>query len=260
MLTLPPAVPLVVVAAVNLAPLDVRELTTGELADVKPAPRTWTRIAGTTPKSAVTVLGDAGIVSVQVSGELGSGVQPAQPKKSDPDPGVARKLMDCPGATSYVQVDVHVAATDAMVVVIVPLPAPTALTVSGTVNVAVTVVSPVIVSGHEPEPEHPPLQPENTQPEAGLACSVNVVPLATDAKHVMPNCVVETQSTGRPVIWPSPSINTVTLGKTNPPNRVIGPVTMKVHGLVEQKGDSLMNQPSKRLELSGLEVIVTVAP
>ena len=63
-----------------------------------------------------------------------------------------------------------------------PLPVPALLTVSvynGIVNVAVTVVAAVSVTGHVPVPLHPPpLQPVNVDPAAAVAVSVTAVPLA----------------------------------------------------------------------------------
>jgi hypothetical protein len=51
------------------------------------------------------------------------------------------------------------------------------VTVGAAANVAVTVVAAFIVTVHVPLPVHPPLQPPNTMPLAGVAVSVTTAPL-----------------------------------------------------------------------------------
>jgi hypothetical protein len=52
---------------------------------------------------------------------------------------------------------------------------------------AATVTSLVVLTLQEPVPEQPPpLQPANTDPEAGTAVSVTVVPPENDREHVIP--------------------------------------------------------------------------
>ena len=67
------------------------------------------------------------------------------------------------------------------VLVTVPLPVPTFVTVSakvGTSNVALTVVAAVKVTMQEPGPvQPPPLQPVKVDPVAGVAVRVTAVPL-----------------------------------------------------------------------------------
>ena len=48
-------------------------------------------------------------------------------------------------------------------------------------NVAVTATSVFPVTVHGPVPEHPPLQPTNLEPAAGIALSVTIVPAANVA-------------------------------------------------------------------------------
>jgi len=65
--------------------------------------------------------------------------------------------------------------------VTVPLPLPTLVTVRGNcrVKVAVTVVSAATVTVHDPVPLHaPPLQPPKTEPAVAVAVRVTMVPLA----------------------------------------------------------------------------------
>ena len=59
-----------------------------------------------------------------------------------------------------------------------PAPVPACVTVSGklcSVKVAVTAVAAVMVTVHGPVPEHPPDQPVNVEPVAGVAVSVTAV-------------------------------------------------------------------------------------
>jgi len=51
------------------------------------------------------------------------------------------------------------------------------LKAGGPVNLAVTVVAPVIGSVQVPIPTQPPLQPAKTEPALGVAVSVTAVPL-----------------------------------------------------------------------------------
>ena len=63
--------------------------------------------------------------------------------------------------------------------VTVPLPALVTVRVKIGVKDAVTVVAAVRVSVHAPVPvQPPPLQPEKTEPTAGVAVSVTTAPLA----------------------------------------------------------------------------------
>ena len=54
-------------------------------------------------------------------------------------------------------------------------------------NVAVTVWSDLIVSVHPPKPEHAPLQPRNTEPEAGVPLKVAVAFFRKRIMHVEPH-------------------------------------------------------------------------
>jgi len=63
----------------------------------------------------------------------------------------------------------------------------TGLSVSGVVNVAVTVVPAVSVTTHEPLPlQPPPLQPAKVAPLAGVAVSVTVAPVAYGSVQSVP--------------------------------------------------------------------------
>lgn len=60
----------------------------------------------------------------------------------------------------------------------------------GKLNVAVTVSAAFIVTEHVPVPEHPaPLQPANTDPDAGAAVSVTFVPPVKLAEHPFPQVI-----------------------------------------------------------------------
>lgn len=61
---------------------------------------------------------------------------------------------------------------------------------AGKLNVAVTVSAAFIVTEHVPVPEHPaPLQPAKTDPDAGAAVSVTLVPPVKLAEHPLPQVI-----------------------------------------------------------------------
>jgi hypothetical protein len=54
------------------------------------------------------------------------------------------------------------------------------------VNCAVTLFAELIVTTHDPVPVQPPLQPEKSDPVAGVAANVTLLPEAKLALHVKP--------------------------------------------------------------------------
>ena len=74
----------------------------------------------------------------------------------------------------------------------VPMPAPAVVTLRTTVGVkvAVTAVAAVSVTVHVPVPgQLPPLQPLKTDPVAGVAVSVTIVPLTNLAVQIVPQSI-----------------------------------------------------------------------
>ena len=105
---------------------------------------------------------------------------PLQPEKVEPEAAVGVSVTEVP----WGKVALHIAPQliPAGLLMTEPLPVPERPTVSicGAVaveaNVAVTAVAALIVTTQEPVPRHAPLQPENVEPEAGVAVSVTAVP------------------------------------------------------------------------------------
>jgi hypothetical protein len=102
---------------------------------------------------------------------------PLQPLNTAPAAGVAVRPTAVPEVNEAVHVLPHAIPAGALVTV--PLALPILLTVSenlGT-NVAVTEVFALTVTTQVPVPAHAePLHPENTEPAAGVAVSVTLVP------------------------------------------------------------------------------------
>src|SRR5262245_66519682 len=74
-----------------------------------------------------------------------------------------------------------------------PVPLPDFVTVSmkaGKLNVAVTDVAALIVTVHIPVPaQPPPFQPVKSEPAAGVAVNVTVVPFVNPKAHVAPHVI-----------------------------------------------------------------------
>src|SRR5262245_14889602 len=74
-----------------------------------------------------------------------------------------------------------------------PAPLPDFVTVSmkaGKLNVAVTDVAALIVTVHIPVPaQPPPFQPVKSEPAAGVAVNVTVVPFVNPKAHVAPHVI-----------------------------------------------------------------------
>ena len=102
---------------------------------------------------------------------------PLQPANVEPGEGAALSVTFVPGAYLLEHVPGH--EIPAGLLLTLPEPDPPTATVSegSKSNVAVTLVSALIVTTHVPVPEQtPPLQPENVDRAAGLAVSVTFVP------------------------------------------------------------------------------------
>jgi hypothetical protein len=73
-----------------------------------------------------------------------------------------------------------------------PAPVPALVTVNVTgsrLKLAVTVDALLAVTVHEPVPEHPPLQPSNFEPDAGVAASVTTVPTEYGSEQSEPQLI-----------------------------------------------------------------------
>ena len=96
-------------------------------------------------------------------------------------------------------------------------------------NVAVTEALASTVTAHVPVPLHAPDQPENMEPELGVAVSVTAVPLANVPPHVVPQLIPEGLLVTFP--FPVPVLCTVSwkLGGTfgPQPQRMVNGVRLK---------------------------------
>jgi hypothetical protein len=106
---------------------------------------------------------------------------------------VAVNVTDCPEIDGF--------TLDASVVVVA---------MGSNVNVAVTVVAALMVTVQPAVPEHPPPdQPENSDPAAGDAPRVTVVPCTNEALHVAP----QSMPAGDEVTVPLPLLLTVNVNE-----------------------------------------------
>lgn len=110
---------------------------------------------------------------------------PLQPANAEPEAGVSVMVTTVP----LVKFALHVPGQlmPAGLLVTVPAPFPARVTVSGTSNlkVAVTDADALKVTEHVPVPEHGPLQPVNTDPEATCAVKVTMVPSEKPNTHLL---------------------------------------------------------------------------
>jgi hypothetical protein len=157
------------------------------------------KAAGAAVKVAVTV----GLPTMATVHDEPVPLQPAplNPLKVDPLTVVALSVTVVPVAKSAAHVPGQ--AIPLGLLVTLPGPVPARITVSrsvatATLKRAVTVA--VVVTEQGPVPEHPPLQPANTEPGAAAAFKETVVPSSNCPEHVPP----QSMPTGEDVTVPSP--------------------------------------------------------
>jgi hypothetical protein len=116
---------------------------------------------------------------------------PDQPAKTEPADGVAVRTTELPDGKVAEHAVPHVMPAGALVTLPLPAPARTTVTATGAgANAAPTVVAVAIVSVQAPVPEHPPpVQPVKTDPAAGVAVSVTLVPAANVAEQALPQLI-----------------------------------------------------------------------
>jgi hypothetical protein len=115
---------------------------------------------------------------------------PDQPVKTEPVAGVAVSTIELPDEKLAEHVVPHEMPAGALVTVPLPRPARTTANVTGAgAKAALTVVAVVKTSAQLPVPEQPPPQPVKTEPIAGIAVSVTLVPDAKEAEHALPQLI-----------------------------------------------------------------------
>src|SRR5204863_4903684 len=103
---------------------------------------------------------------------------PLQPVKTEVGSGIAVSVTIGQLMSDAWQADLQSMPAGVLVTVPAPVPALETVSVKTGVKVAVTAVAAVRVTVHVPVPAQvPPLQPVKTDPAAGVAASVTIVPL-----------------------------------------------------------------------------------
>jgi hypothetical protein len=137
---------------------------------------------------------------------------PPQPVNVEPVAGVAVRVTEVPAAYEALQVPPQSIPLGEEETVPVPVPFFVAARVYEvgvlTPNVAVRVVLALTTRAQVPVPVQAPLQPVNVEPEAGVALSAKLVPLATLAVQVFPQSMPLGLDTTVPL--PAPALPTVT--------------------------------------------------
>jgi hypothetical protein len=161
--------------------------------------RGWTVV-----KLAVTLCAEF-VVNAQVP--VPEQVAELQPANEDPAAGVALRLTVVPIGKLAEQVEPQ--SMPAGELVIVPAPEPAGEIVTGFEGggagpkVAVTLKFELMVTTHEPVPEHAPLQPLNTDPEAGVAARLTEVPEEYVDEQVAPQMMPARELVTVPVPVPA---------------------------------------------------------
>src|SRR2546422_852650 len=110
---------------------------------------------------------------------------PLQPLNTDPLAGTADNVTDVPMTNDALHVAPQIIPAGLLVTVPPPLPVLVTVRVYNCVKLAFTACAAFIVTKQLPVPLHPaPLQPLNTDPPAGVAVSVTLLPTANDALQV----------------------------------------------------------------------------
>jgi hypothetical protein len=108
---------------------------------------------------------------------------PDQPENLEPDLAVAVNVTVVPLANDALQDELQLTPEGELLIVPAPLPALCTVSFSRGLNVAVTEVLAFRVTLQVDVPPHAPDQPENTEPDLGIAVSVMDVPLENLALH-----------------------------------------------------------------------------
>lgn len=185
---------------------------------------------------------------------------PLQPMKAVPKVGRAVRVTVVPLGKLATQPVPQLMPAGVLVMVPVPLPAivmPSTWVV-GTAKLAVTAVAAAIVTTQVPVPVQPPLQPAKTEPAAGVAVSVTVLPAEYEAEQALPQLI----PAGLLAMDPRPVPATVTLsGKVWSANvalTLVAAVTDTVQASVPEQPPPL--QPVKLEFAVGVAVSVTEEP
>jgi hypothetical protein len=127
-------------------------------------------------------------------------------------------------------------------------------------NVAPTACTELLVTVQAPVPVQAPFQPANVEPVAGVAVKVTVVPLANEAKHVVPQEIAG----GTLVTVPLPVPDFVTVSENDVGNSVnvavteLAALTVTTQAAVPAQPPPL--QPAKAEPAAGVAVSVTAVP
>jgi hypothetical protein len=129
-------------------------------------------------------------------------------------------------------------------------------------KLAVTLWSELTVNMQVPVPEHPPDQPENTDPEAGVAVSVTWLPAVNGALHVRPQLIPAGELVTVPA--PAPALVTVTAcvagGGAEPKVAVTVWSEVSVRVQVPVPEHPPPDQPENTNPAAGVAVSVTCVP
>lgn len=177
------------VPAVNVAvQTRLQVIPAGALVTVPVPPPETVTVSPTVAEEANVAVTVIALVGVTVQVPVPEQPPPDQPPKTEPPAGVAVRTTELPDGKLAEHVVPHVMPAGALVTLPFPSPARTTVTATGAgANAALTVVAVAIVKVHAPVPEHPPPdQPENTEPAAGVAVSVTLVPAVNVAEQVTP--------------------------------------------------------------------------
>jgi hypothetical protein len=138
---------------------------------------------------------------------------PLQPMKAVPKVGRAVRVTVVPLGKLATQPVPQLMPAGVLVMVPTPLPAivmPSTWVVVGAAKLAVTAVGAARVTTQVPVPVQPPLQPAKTEPAAGVAVSVTVLPAEYEAEHALPQLI----PAGLLVTVPVPAPPLVTVSET----------------------------------------------
>jgi hypothetical protein len=141
-------------------------------------------------KVAVT---DVAAVGLTVHAAMPLHPPPDHPANTDPELGVAARLIEEPLAKLALHVEPQLIPAGVLVTVPVPLPALVTVSFMGAgpldVNVAVTDAEALSAMVHVAVPLQPPDHPPNVEPALGAAVSVTEVPVAKVALQVEPQLI-----------------------------------------------------------------------
>lgn len=169
------------------APQEMPGVTLVTTPEPVPARPTVSVVLGARSKTAVTLCG-AFMPTTQAPVPEQA---PDQPTNVDPGKAVAESVTEVPETTLALQDRPQ--SIPAGVLATVPEPVPVLATVrvrlTARLKVAVTLAADVTATTQAPLPEHAPLHPAKTDPRAGVAVRVTVVPEATDTAQARPQLI-----------------------------------------------------------------------